>query len=222
VFQPKTFFGRPRSELRLLDKLPGWLAERVSRSLVRISVGTSEDYPGLPKPATPNLNRQLPVVNSQLLYWIHHGRITVLPEITRIEGQTVTFSDASTREFDTILWATGFKTSLPFLDGGLLSWRNGVPLRVGGWTVPVGPRRLYFVGLAAPRGAQFPVYSAQAKLIARLIGLERRLSRPLAEVLSRVGRPDDRIDILRPVWGRQMAATHRLLDALDRASKAAA
>lgn len=222
VFQPKTFFGRPRSELRLLGRLPGWLAERVSRSLVRISVGTSEDYPGLPKPATPNLNRQLPVVNSQLLYWIHHGRITVLPEITRIEGQTVTFSDSSTREFDTILWATGFKTSLPFLDGGLLSWRNGVPLRVGGLTVPVGPRRLYFVGLAAPRGAQFPVYSAQAKLIARLIGLERRLSRPLAEVLSRVGRPDDRIDILRPVWGRQMAATHRLLDDLDRASKAAA
>jgi cation diffusion facilitator CzcD-associated flavoprotein CzcO len=222
VFQPKTFFGRPRSELRLLGRLPGWLAERVSRSLVRISVGTSEDYPGLPKPATPNLNRQLPVVNSQLLYWIHHGRITVLPEITRIKGQTVTFSDSSTREFDTILWATGFKTSLPFLDGGLLSWRNGVPLRVGGLTVPVGPRRLYLVGLAAPRGAQFPVYSAQAKLIGRLIGLEPRLSRPLAEVLSTVGRPDDRIDILRPVWGRQMAATHRLLDALDRASKAAA
>jgi cation diffusion facilitator CzcD-associated flavoprotein CzcO len=211
VFQPKTFFGRSRNDLPLLGALPMWLAERVSRSLVRIAVGTNADYPGLPRPSTPNLNRQPPVVNSQLLYWIQHGRITVRPEITSIDGTVVTFSDGTRLEPDTVLWATGFAVRLPFLEDGLLQWRNGVPLRVGGLTVPLGPGRLYLAGLASPRGAQLPVYSAQARLIARMIRLEPALSRPLAELLEEAGPPDDRIDILRPVWFKQMAAAERVL-----------
>jgi hypothetical protein len=222
VFQPKTFFGRSRNDLPLLGHLPGWLAERVSRTLVRVAVGSSRDYPGLATPPTPNLNRQPPVVNSQLLYWIQHGRISVLPEITSIDGTTISFADGSSRELDTVLWATGLVTSLPFLAEDLLVWRNGVPLRVGGLTVPLGPRRLFFVGLAAPRGAQLPVYSAQARLVARMLRLEGSLRQPLAELLLEAGAPDDRIDILRPTWSRQMAAAERVLDAAASARKGAA
>jgi Flavin-binding monooxygenase-like len=222
VFQPKTFFGRSRNDLPVLPRLPVWLAERVTRTLVRISVGSSADYPGLATPPTPNLNRQLPIVNSQLLYWIQHGRITVLPEISGIEGTTVSFRDGSRLELDTVLWATGFTASLPFLDDALLRWRNGVPLRVGGLTVPLGPRRLYFVGLASPRGAQLPVYSAQAKLVARMIRLEPTLRRPLAELLEQAGAPDDRIDILRPIWSKQMTAAARVLDLAESERKAPA
>jgi cation diffusion facilitator CzcD-associated flavoprotein CzcO len=222
VFQPKTFFGRSRNDLPVLPRLPSWLAERVSRTLVRVSVGTSEDYPGLATPETPNLNRQPPVVNSQLLYWIQHGRITVLPEISAIEGETISFRDGSRHQFDTVLWATGFATTLPFLNDGLLRWRNGVPLRVGGLTVPLGPRRLFFVGLASPRGAQLPVYSAQAKLVARMIRLEPRLRQPLSDLLAAAGAPDDRIDILRPIWSRQMAAATRVLDVAESRPKGAA
>ncbi len=76
VFQPKTFFGRGRNQLPFLAKLPPWAAERVQRALVRVSVGTHADYPGLQPPVTRNLNEQLPVVNDLLLYWLQHGRIT--------------------------------------------------------------------------------------------------------------------------------------------------
>ena len=37
VFQPKTLFGRPRSELPLLARLPVRLQERVTRSLIDVA-----------------------------------------------------------------------------------------------------------------------------------------------------------------------------------------
>ena len=89
------------------------------------------------------------------------------------------FTDGTVRTIDTILYATGFKPSLPFLDSALLQTTDGVPLRVAGMTLPVGLERLYFVGLAAPRGPQLPVYSAQARLIAKFLTAQERSDRDL-------------------------------------------
>jgi hypothetical protein len=216
VFQPKAIFGRPRAELTWLTRLPPVLQERVTRALVRVVVGPPEVYRGLPAPATRSLNKQPPVVNNLLLYWIQHGRIEVVPGIRSIDGQVVHFVDGSAREFDTILWATGFRTTLPFLDPGLLRWEDGVPLRVGGLVVPVGLQRLYFIGLAAPRGPQLPVYSQQAQLVARLLRITES-GRSLAGAFERQP-PDHRIDIVRGVWNDQMRATARIVDALEKAS----
>jgi cation diffusion facilitator CzcD-associated flavoprotein CzcO len=214
VFQPKAIFGRPRAELAWLTRLPPVLQERVTRALVRVVVGPPEVYRGLPAPVTRNLNDQPPVVNNLLLYWIQHGRIDVVPGLRRIDGQVVHFADGSAREFDTILWATGFRAALPFLDPQLLSWDDGVPLRVAGLTVPVGLQRLYFIGLAAPRGPQLPVYSRQARLVARLL----RLTESGGSVAGAFDRqvPDGRIDIVRPVWNDQMRATERLVGTLEK------
>jgi len=214
VFQPKAIFGRPRAELTWLAKLPPVLQERVTRALVRIVVGPPEVYRGLPVPVTRNLNDQPPVVNNLLLYWIQHGRIDVVPAIDRIDGRQVHFADGTAREFDTILWATGFRTTLPFLAPELLQWQDGVPLRVAGLTVPVGLCRLYFVGLAAPRGPQLPVYSAQSRLIARLLRLTEA-GRPVADAFS-AQTPDHRIDIVRRVWNEQMRRTAQVVDSLER------
>jgi cation diffusion facilitator CzcD-associated flavoprotein CzcO len=214
VFQPKAIFGRPRAELTWLTRLPPVLQERVTRALVNVVVGPPEIYRGLPAPETRNLNKQPPVVNNLLLYWIQHGRIDVVPAIRRIDGSVVHFVDGSAREFDTILWATGFRTTLPFLDPALLRWRSGVPLRVAGLTVPLGLHRLYFVGLAAPRGPQLPVYSQQARLVARMLRLSESGVAP-ADAFARQT-PDDRIDIVRPVWNDQMRASTRIVDGLER------
>jgi hypothetical protein len=221
VFQPKTFFGKGRNQLPLLARLPMWLAERVQRELVRISVGSPADYPGLQEPVTRNLNQQPPVVNDLLLYWLQHGRITARPGVTGVSGRTVGFADGSSGEFDTVLWATGFHVTLPFLAPDLLTWRSGAPLRVGGMTVPVGVSRLYTVGLASPRGAQFPVFSAQARLAARLLGLEGRTARPLHQELLAAGPPDDRVDVLRPLWTAGMARAHKVVDQLERTARPA-
>jgi hypothetical protein len=215
VFQPKTLFGRPRSELSLLMRLPVRLQERVTRSLIDVALGRPERY-GLPSPATRNLHRNRPVVNGQLLHFIHHGRIHVTPGIQRFDGQEVHFTDGTVRTIDTILYATGFKASLPFLDPALLQTADGVPLRVGGMTLPVGLERLYFVGLAAPRGPQLPVYSAQARLIAKFLTAGERTGIALSATHAKASRPEARIDIPRHEWQRDMDRTHRRMDRILR------
>jgi cation diffusion facilitator CzcD-associated flavoprotein CzcO len=149
VFQPKTLFGRPRSELALLARLPVRAQERVTRALIDVALGRPERY-GLPAPATRNLHRNRPVVNGQLLHFIHHGRVNVAPGIERFDGHDVYFTDGTRGTFDTIVYATGFRATLPFLESTSLQWADGVPMRVAGMTLPVGLERLFFVGLAAP------------------------------------------------------------------------
>jgi cation diffusion facilitator CzcD-associated flavoprotein CzcO len=129
VFQPKTLLGKPRSELPFLQGLSPELQNMVTNMLILASKGTAADYPGLPTPETYDLDQHPPVLNDLLLYWIQHGRMKVVPGIERIEGRTVHFTDGRAEDFDTILWATGFSTRLPFLEDDLLEWRDGVPLR---------------------------------------------------------------------------------------------
>ena len=221
MFQPKAIFGKPRAEVKWLGKLPLRIQERVSRALVDIVVGPTSAYPGLPQPATRNLNKQPPVVNNLLLYWIHHGRITVVPGISRFDGHTVHFTDGSQRDFDTVLWATGFKVTFPFLDRSLFRWRDGVPLRIAGLTVPCGVENLYFAGLAGPRGGQLPVYSAQAELIARMLHLTERANIALSREFAKIDKPDARIDIIRKVWLTQMSRANAAIDKLEREHAAA-
>jgi cation diffusion facilitator CzcD-associated flavoprotein CzcO len=211
VFQPKTLFGRPRSELPLLGRLPVRLQERVTRALIDASLGRPERY-GLPAPTTRNLHRNRPVVNGQLLHFIHHGRVRVAPGIERFDGHDVHFADGTARTFDTIVYATGFRAALPFLDPSAIAWADGAPLRVAGMTLPVGLERLYFVGLAAPRGPQLPVYSAQARLIARFLTAQERSGIALSDVLARDVKPESRIDIPRHEWNRDMDRTRRRID----------
>ena len=170
----------------------------------------------MPQPEHDTLAGGSAVVNDLLLYWIQHGRIEVRPGISRLDGKTVHFTDGTSAEYDTILWATGFTASLPFIDESLLQRRNGVPLRYAGGVVPVGLEKLYFVGLAAPRGPQIPVYGVQAKLAIRMIALHEAAGPAGAGVqayLSGLQEADDRIDIVRNIWLEQMADTERLLDA---------
>ena len=216
MFQPKAIFGKPRAELRWLARLPAFAQERVTRALIDVVVGRTSAYRGLPEPATRNLDKQRPVVNNLLLYWIQHGRITVQPGIEGFAGRTVHFTDGTQSDFDTIIWATGFKVTFPFLAPELLTWQDATPLRVGGLTVPVGLERLYFVGLAAPRGPQLPVYSAQSELIARYLELLERDDVALSAYLTARQTPDSRIDIVRRTWQAQMDRTHRELGRLLR------
>ncbi len=217
VFQPKSFFGKPRGTLRVM-KLPPRLLDPVLRGMIRMAVGRPETY-GLPKPVAKSLNDQRPVVNSLVLHWIQHGRVDPVPGISHFDGANVVFVDGSTREVDTVVWATGFQASLPFLGDDLIQRREGIPLRVAGCILPAnGPARLYFVGLCAPRGPQLPVYSDQSEVIVDMLDLQERIDRPLAEIFSAADVPEWRIDIVRAYWNRQMDTTRDRLRRLRRST----
>ena len=170
-FQPKTFFGVPRAELAFLHEFTFEEQDLLTRLLIRVSKGTWQNYPGLPEPPFRTLAEGTPVVNDLLLYWIHHGRIRVVPGLGRFEGRTVHFVDGTSRDFDTIIWATGFHPTLPFLDPALVQTRGGVPLRTAGGVVPAGLDRLYLIGMAAPRGPQIMLYPIQSRLALAMVQL---------------------------------------------------
>ena len=157
------------------------------------------------------------MVNDLLLYWIHHGRVNVVGhDISGFDGNTVHFADRSSREYDTILWATGFRSTLPFLDDALVPRRAGHPLRYAGGIIPQGLEKLYYIGLSAPRGPQIPVYGVQAKLAERMIRLHEQAGpggAGVAAYFARLQEADDRVDIPRDIWTAQIADTERLLDA---------
>ncbi len=217
-FQPKMYFGRPRQQLDFLAEFSPSEQDLIARLLARVSIGENKDYPGLPVPKHRSLAEGATVVNDLLLYWIHHGRVTVRPGIERFDGRTVHFADGTSRDYDTILWATGFHASVPFLDESLLRRQREVPVRYGAGIVPEGLEKLYFIGLIAPRGPQIPIYGVQAKVVARMIGLHERVGGAGAGIAAYLGslqEPEDRIDIVRDVWLGQLADTERLLDALE-------
>ena len=209
-FQPKTFFGKPRSELAWMQEFTFEEQDLLARLMMRVSVGEAADYPGMPIPDHRALADGPPVVNDLLLYWVQHGRIKVRPGIERFDGTTVHFSDGTSDDFDTILWATGFHASLPFLDDELLVTQDGTPLRVGGAVVPLGLEKLYLVGMIGARGPQPPIYPIQADLAVRMIAIHEASPSgfvPIAGPLTQAQEHEWRIDILRPVWLAQVEQT---------------
>ena len=216
-FQPKTFFGKPRSELGWMQEFSFEEQDLLSRLMMRVAIGEASDYPGMPIPDHRALADGPPVVNDLLLYWVQHGRITVRPGIERFQGKTVYFEDGSSSEFDTILWATGFHASLPFIDSDLLEFEDGVPLRVGGAVVPVGLEKLYLIGMIGARGPQPPIYPLQAELALRMIALHEAADggfMPIAGPLTQAQEHEWRIDILRPLWLDQVQQTSVALQVL--------
>ena len=224
-FQPKTFFGKPRSELAWMQEYTFEEQDLIARLMMRVSVGEASDYPGMPIPDHRALADGPPVVNDLLLYWIQHGRITVRPGIERFDGTTVHFSDGTSDDFDTILWATGFHASLPFLDDALLVKQDGVPLRVGGAVVPLDLEKLYLVGMIGARGPQPPIYPIQADLAVRMIAIHESSPSgfvPIAGPLTQAQSHEWRIDILRPLWLDQVEQTKVALRVLAASQPAGA
>jgi NADPH-dependent 2,4-dienoyl-CoA reductase/sulfur reductase-like enzyme len=223
-FQPKSYFGVPRQEVEWMGQFSPDEQDLISRLLARVVIGEAKDYPGMPVPKHRSLAEGSTVVNSLLLYWLQHGRIAVRPGIDRIAGNTVHFTDGTERDYDTILWATGFHASLPFLDDSLVERRFGAPLRFAGGVVPKGLEKLYYIGMAAPRGPQIPVYGVQAKLAIRMIALHEADAEGFAGVAAYLGGlqiEEHRIDIVRAIWNDQLVDTDRLLDAFAAARTAA-
>lgn len=224
-FQPKTYFGVPRQEVPFLAEFSPPEQDLINRLMARLSIGEWSAYPGMPKPEGATLAEGRAVVNDLLLYWIHHGRITVRPGIERFDGNTVHFCDGTARDYDTILWATGFNVRLPFLDDSLFPWAAGAPVRYAGGIVTEPVEKLYFIGLIAPRGPQIPIYGMQAKLVAKMIELHEQAGpggAPVARYLASLQEPETGIDVVRDGWLRQMADTERLLAAYEMSSGNAA
>jgi cation diffusion facilitator CzcD-associated flavoprotein CzcO len=164
---PKYIAGTPTDQLgpKFLSHLPFGVTRALFMRELKHVQGPMENY-GLPKP-DHKLGQAHPTISADLLARIGHGRITPKPNIARIDGDRVHFTDGTSTEVATIVWCTGYRITFPFLDAGVMEAEgNHVPLfrRV---VHPDAPG-LYFIGLVQPLGAIMPVAELQAKWVADL------------------------------------------------------
>lgn len=168
-FLPKFLFGKPidRSGEWLHGwYLPRWMKRAITQAVVRIAQGRPEFY-GLPRPEH-RLFETHPIVNSQLLYYAGHGKIRIKPNVQELAGDEVAFADGSREQIDLIVYATGYKLSLPFLDDVHLNLRNGRP----DWYLNAFHREcdnLFIVGMIQPNGGLWPLADLQAQLVAHYL-----------------------------------------------------
>lgn len=166
---PKYLFGIPMDQL-----CPGflwrWLPLSVMRMMFNVVLGLSRGRQagyGVPPPQHRILEEH-PTVSSDLLNLVGHGRIQIKPNVEELLGDRVRFSDGSVEEIDTIIFATGYQISFPFLDSSIVDSEDNEVTLYKLVAHPDYPG-LYFVGLVQPWGAIMPLAEAQAKWVADLL-----------------------------------------------------
>ncbi len=169
-FFPKMVFGKPTDVI--IDLTSRWpLPRSFMRFLYRtgmlIFVGPHRRY-GLPEPEH-GLFEAHPTACTVYLDHIVHGRIVTKPNIASLEGRRVRFADGSEEDIDLIVYATGYRTSFPFLRPGMILDEAGAS-KLFMHTFHREYDDLFAVGLFEPaEGGVWQLADYQAKLIASFI-----------------------------------------------------
>ncbi len=133
---------------------------------LRIQVGRMSNY-GLPEPDHPVLHEH-PTVSSDILTRISHGRVKPKPNIQRLDGDGVIFTDGSRERVDCIIYCTGYKITFPFFRPEVVEAKNNeLPL----FRRVFHPqyRDLFFIGLLQPLGAIMPLAELQSIWVSKYL-----------------------------------------------------
>jgi Flavin-binding monooxygenase-like len=87
------------------------------------------------------------------------------PGIARLTSDGVLFSDGREDELDAIVWCTGYRVVLPFLDPELVG-PDPQELPLYKRMFHLDASGLYFVGLMQSTGSAFPIVERQAGIVA--------------------------------------------------------
>ncbi|SFW32671.1 NAD(P)/FAD-dependent oxidoreductase [Nitrosovibrio sp. Nv17] len=120
-FLPKHMFGKPAD---VYERENEWIPLRIRQwVLARMLAAMQGDLTryGLQRPRHRILESQ-PIMNSDILSCIAHGDLIPKPDVLRFDGSTVHFADGSTIEVDQVVFATGYRAALPYLDAGHVEW----------------------------------------------------------------------------------------------------
>jgi dimethylaniline monooxygenase (N-oxide forming) len=155
---PKYLFGRPLDQMGLSPKVPWPVRQKILEGIIRTTTGSMERY-GLPKP-DHRIGEAHPTISSEILSRLYHGEIAPKPNIERLEGDTIRFTDGTTEKADVVVYCTGYKVTFPFFDKDFLSAReNDLPLYRRVFHPDID--NVFFIGLLQPLGAIMPLAEAQ-------------------------------------------------------------
>jgi cation diffusion facilitator CzcD-associated flavoprotein CzcO len=166
---PRRLFGSPfdRLDLDVVNRLPWRLLNRIAAALASASRADDVAAHGFPRPAH-RLLEQIPTVSSELGPALRSGVIAVRPEVRRLDGTHVEFTDGSVEAVDRIVCATGYRITFPFLPPSLLTVR-GTAAPLYRRIVPPDLPGLYFIGLVDAPGGLLPLVERQSAWLADVL-----------------------------------------------------
>src|SRR3954447_24516629 len=124
---PKYLFGRPVDTLGASPRIPFAIRQAAMAALLRVYQGDVTGY-GLPRPDHRFMSAH-PTVSGRILDRLAHGAITPKPNIARLDGDRVVFTDGSSVHAALVVYCTGYRVTFPFFDEGLISAPgNDLPL----------------------------------------------------------------------------------------------
>lgn len=164
---PKFALGKPADALNArVIWLPDWARKPLLYLTLWLNVGDYTEY-GLERPKHGILQQHL-TMNSELLYFIRHGKVHPRRDIQRFEGKKVYFVDCKCEEYDVVIASTGFVITHPFFEKSFIDYSEGdVPLYLRVFHPDY--QNLFFIGLVQPLGCIWPLADAQSKLVANTI-----------------------------------------------------
>jgi hypothetical protein len=165
---PKFTMGQPTDVMASKFK---WLPRPLYKLALKLSlwmnIGDYRDY-GLERPKHGLLEAHI-TMNSELLYYVRHGKIHPRRDVARFEGRTVHFVDGKAEDYDVVICATGFNISFPFFEKSFLDFTEGKEVPLYLLTFHPDHPSLFFVGLVQPLGSIWPLSDLQSKLAANTI-----------------------------------------------------
>ncbi len=168
-FIPRYVFGIPSDqfgEFSIRMGVPMIARQWINRWLVRLVLGDPAEL-GLPRP-NHRMFESHPIVNAEVLDEIRRGRVIPKPDVQELRGDKVRFSDGSEEEIDTIIYATGYRISYPFIDRSHLNGPQGKPRFYLHLFHPEYDN-LFIVGMVQPASGVWGLMDDQAKLVAAYI-----------------------------------------------------
>ena len=229
---PRFLLGRPadlRGERLLKLGLPLWLRRLVSLRTIDREIGLPWRH-GLPQP-DHRLWETHPVINSDLCRRIDSGSVRPVGDVDRFDGDTVVFTDGHRESFDTVICATGYRTTIPFIDPVYLCGdAEGCPQLFLNLLHPTRDD-IAVVGLIQPDSGQWGLTDLQSRLVARMAVAadaapqaaawlyRSRCRPPRATMVRYVDSPRHRLEVEHFSYARTLG---RMITAMDRRLRAEA
>ena len=185
-FFPKYILGKPSDTLNEGKPLPAWIKTRVDGRVIRLITGNPARL-GFPEPEG-RIYQTHPVMNTLVLYHAGHGDIKIQKDIERFDGSEVKFKDGTSKEYDMVMLATGYRLNYPFIDSEHLNWKGNHPdLYLNIFTPKY--RNLFVLGMVEATGLGWQGRYNQADLVAGFIEAGRRDPARADEMWRRINGP---------------------------------
>jgi hypothetical protein len=184
---PKYLFGIPTDHISKppLAYAPLSIQRMALQTALQINVGKQEKY-GVPTPKRPIL-KEHPTISQDLLNKVGHGKISIKPNIKKLNGKNVLFEDGTSATFDNMIHCTGYQMTFPFFDKDFLDPKDN-DVQLYHKVIHPEHKNLFFLGLIQPLGAIMPLSEVQAKWIAAL--LTRKTKLPEKTIMLRAIKQD--------------------------------